>query len=252
MASAFHSKALKLLNLEGVPDSAAVEELQARGRELGIRFPASFIDWYGMRDGIELLKRHSNSDEPIAIGKLGERVYVTRTRDTLREEGVLPFMIESQSVCLWGLRLDGTDDPPVVVAVDPKYQWSQCSDHFSTFIASQLWDYHEVFGETDKILVQAQDVQLRADDLKFLREHFTERTTTHGWPGDHQYRFERETIRIVIWDAAGQADWWIAAPDEERLTQALDELLNCGGLKKSLWGNDARGERVLARFKGER
>lgn len=250
MTRAFHSEALKVLNLEPVPDSVAFEALRARERQLGIRLPASFVEWYGMQNGIELLRGHSNRDEPIPIEKLGERVYVMRARDALREEGVLPFMIENQSVCVWGLRLDGTDDPAVVVAVDPKYAWCTHSDHFSTFIATQIWDYHEVLGGSGNILVQAQD-KVRPDDLEFLRRRFRERVTTHGWPGDHQYRFEGERVRIVIWDSERETDWWIAADDEDSLVEVLKELSNCGGLRKALWSNDDLGERVLSRLNSE-
>ena len=86
MGPPFHTEALNLLKIQHVLDSTAVEALRARENQLGVSFPPSFVEWFGMRDGLELLKCHSNSDEPIPIEKLGERVYVTRTRDTLREE----------------------------------------------------------------------------------------------------------------------------------------------------------------------
>jgi len=40
------------------------------------------------------------------------------------------------------------------------------------------------------------------------------------------------------------------ARTEAGLEAVVGELLSCGGLRSSLWSNDERGERVLARKRG--
>src|SRR5262249_23315052 len=95
----------------------AMRSMRAQEVALGITFPSSFVEWFGLREGADLLRRHSNSDDPVEIEHLGEPVPGGwgKKRDFVRE-GLLPFMIENQGVCLWALRLDGGDDPGVVVA----------------------------------------------------------------------------------------------------------------------------------------
>jgi hypothetical protein len=164
-------------------------------------------------------------------------------------------MFENQAVSVWAVGLGGEDDPPVFVARDPDLEWRLCAETFSTFVGCQVWDHTEVFDPAEppaRILVQAQDVPLRGDDLAFLRRGFTAKATTHGWPGDNQYRFERGDVRILIWDGEHQADWWIAASEPAGLAAIATELWDCGGLRDSLWSNDARGTEVLKTLRASR
>jgi hypothetical protein len=112
----------------------------------------------------------------------------------------------------------------------------------------QVWDHTEIFDPAEppgRILVQAQDVPLRSDDLAFLRRSFGAWATAHGWPGDNQYRFERGDARILVWDGEDQPDWWITAATDGGLAAVVTELRRCGTLRTSLWSNDERGTKVL-------
>jgi hypothetical protein len=245
----FHGEALERLKVDYAPDPAALRALDTRAKGLGISLPASFVEWYGMRGGVELLRENSNCDEPLPIERLGDRFeWRWETAPESVAEGRLIFMFENQAVSVWALGLNGEDDPPVYVARDPDLEWRPCAETFSSFVASQVWDHTEIFDRNtplDRILVQAQDVPLCGDDLAFLERRFEARTPTHGWPGDHQYRFERGEARLLIWDSEDQADWWITAATSGGLAALVDELWNCGGLRTSLWSNDARGAEVL-------
>jgi len=255
MSSRFHQEALERLSVQYAADPAALRALNERAAELDIRLPAAFVEWYGMRDGVALLRSNSNCDDPIEIHRLGEQVpwRWPEKHDWVRE-GLLLFMVENQAVCVWAVRLDAGDDPPVVVARDPDLEWRPCAASFSTFIGCQVWDHVEIWAEAEPggrgLLLQAQDVPLRTDDLRFVRDHFEEKPATHGWPGENQYRFQRGDARLLIWDGEDQADWYITDKTEVGLASVTRELWDCGGLRTSLWSNEDRGERVLRKLRG--
>jgi hypothetical protein len=241
-----------MLALPYVPDSSALGTLKSREAELGVRLPPSFTEWFGMRNGVDLLRSHSNSDDPIAIEELGSPLCWrwTETRDCLRE-GLLPFMVENQGVCVWAISLDGSDDPAVIVARDPELDWRACARSFSDFIDCQIWDHTVVLRPTlsEGVLLTAQDHPLRAEDLAFLRHGFSERTSTAGWPGEHQYRFESREGCLLLWDNRDQADWFIASENDEDLFQLTKGLWHVGNLRSSLWSNDDRGTDILERLR---
>jgi hypothetical protein len=254
MACRFHEEPLQRLSVQYALDPAAMRALNKRAFALDIAFPASFFEWYTMRNGVALLRTNSNDDEPIEIDSLGTPFqWRWPEKRDLVDEGLLLFMVENQGVCVWALRLDRGDDPPVVVARDPDLQWRPCAASFSTFIGCQVWDHSELWVGTEpggrRILLQAQDAPLRPDDLHFLRECFQEKPTTHGWPGENQYRFEGDEARLLLWDGEDQADWFITATTEAGLVKVASDLWNCGSLRTVLWSNDERGERLLKKLR---
>jgi hypothetical protein len=94
-------------------------------------------------------------------------------------------------------------------------------------------------------------VPLKRRTLAFLRGRFSENTSSHGWPGDNQYRFERGDARLLIWDSESQADWWVSATTETSLASLVRELWGCAALPRSLYSNDPRGESVLQSIRSE-
>lgn len=244
MPSRFHEEALRELHLAYEPDAGAISELHHREAAVGVRFPAAFVEWFGMRSGIEILRKHSNGDEPLEIAELGAQAYLFKGDSVppLEHGRMLQFMVENQGVCTWGIPLDAGEDPPVFVAVEPGFEWRPHAASFSTFIACQVWDYEKVHSG---VLLAAQATELSPTDLGFLRHRFRERTTTHGWPTKNIFRFERDDARVIVWDGDGQADWWISAPSEESMTALAGELWTCADLSTSLYSVDERGERAL-------
>jgi hypothetical protein len=115
-------------------------------------------------------------------------------------------------------------------------------------VACQVWDHTEVLSPKDatRVVVGAQANPLEATDLAFLRSRFSENTTSHGWPGDSRYRFERGDSRLLIWTGEYKADWWVSAPTEATLVTLLRELRDCDSLQQSWWNSsDERGKRAL-------
>jgi hypothetical protein len=245
VAARFHEEALRELRLPYEADANAVDALHRRADAVGVQFPAAFVEWFGMRNARAILREHSNSDEPLEVAELGAEAYLFKggTVPTSTHGRMLQFMLENQGVCTWGIPLDAGDDPPVLVAVDPDFEWRAHVASFSAFIACQIWDYAKVYTG---VLLAAQSTELAPTDLAFLRHRFRQRTTTHGWPTRNTFRFERDDdARVIVCDGDGQADWWLSARSEETLTALARELSRCADLSTSLYGVDERGERAL-------
>jgi hypothetical protein len=98
---------------------------------------------------------------------------------------ILPFMIENQGVCIWGVRLDGGDDPPVVVEVDSGTppRWQLCAERFSDWLGSQVENFRVL--KSSRFVAQAP--ALYDSVVRLLRQHFEEGMQTHAWPGETNY-----------------------------------------------------------------
>ena len=149
--------------------------------------------------------------------------------DDFVRAGLLVVMHENQGVCTWAVKLDGTDDPPVVVEVDSidsaaspsEARWEPCADSFSTFMYCRAWDHGHCLAGIS-VTASANDRPLAPGDLSLLQSHFSEGPRTHGHPGVTNYRFFTRNSAILIWDGedhelrGGQADWWLMATSDEQ------------------------------------
>jgi hypothetical protein len=128
----------------------------------------------------------SNSDIPIPPHQLAQPLERWPGYDPFDEE-LLPFMIESQGVCVWAVRLDAGDDPPVVVEVDSGTppRWRRCADRFSCWLKCQVLD--RTLWQSSWFFAQA--APMSPEVLSRLRRCFEEGSQTYGWPGETNYRF---------------------------------------------------------------
>lgn len=242
----FHAKAFALLPSVPAVSAMHTDLLSAREAELGLRWPASIREWYSLEGAVELLRRHSNDDDPVPIERLGAPVapwYGETCRDFL-SKSLLLIMLENQGVCNWAVQLDGSPDPPVVVAVDtaPDELWLPATQSFSEFVYCQIWDHAHMSA-----CCAAQEPALALDDLAYLRSRFQQGPTTYGWPGSANYRFTTPWGRILIWYADHHgADWYLSASSDHDLAQLLRAIWQCGTLAKSLYGCGCEGEECLA------
>ncbi len=135
-------------------------------------------------------------------------------------------------MCVWGIHPDAEDDPPVVVEVDSGTppRWQRCADCFIDWLRCQVQDNDLLHSAP----FAAQALPLSAGVLSTLRQHFEEGLQTRAWPGATTYRFSNTNFRLLLWNADGQCDWWVAPRFVERMSAVLDEIEAIAGIGKSL------------------
>lgn len=238
----FHAKTLKLLGLAPVTSPSAVAELDAIERRIGRRLPLSVREWYSRDDACELLDRYSNGDPPLDPREFGiprEDTHGAGPHDLLASN-LIVFRYENQAVCVWAFELDGSEDPPVYVDVETQFRcWTKCTPTFSDHLHCWMWDYTLVL--TVDLLVAAVNPPLSQTALDFLRANFDVGPATFGWPGHTQFRFSREKQRVLVWAAEDQADWWLAADDQESLRQLVRTVSDWDQVGRSLYHRSDQG-----------
>jgi hypothetical protein len=193
----------------------AVLECEAR---LGLRLPASVREWFGPLNGHELLTRYSNQDRGIhprdfALVKHGPCLLVR-------------ILEENQGCCWWAFELDGSDDPPVHVGVEPSDPLIRHSPTFSEFVYLRMFDFGwwdspmGVLDLEERVLIETRE-PLRPASLEWLRRNFNCEPGSIGWPTPLTHRFKSSAGRIVIWADTDQADWVLAAPTPRRLAKLV-------------------------------
>lgn len=181
-----------------------------------------------------------------------DRVNVDRPDDAERlfptwPTSVLVISVENQGVCAWGVPI-GDREPPVLVGGDlfEGTHWSAGTTRYApnveSFVASRRWDHACLNGGP---LIQAQAAELDGESLDFLRGRFSECLPTKGWPGAAQHRFAGSGVRIMLWSAPGQCDWWISGTNTAALRAAVVEIMALSDLGSALWSNDDAGEELL-------
>ena len=249
----YHGDAVGLLAKAPPFSQSATDAIQERQRELGVSLPASVREWYSLEGAVAILRRFSNDDRPIPVSRLGEPFsdwYSGGRRDFV-SEGLLLFLCENQGVCNWAVKLNGGPDPAVLVEVDtaPDAVWLPCAKSFSVFVWCQIWDH----PQNGWLAVSAQEADLSPTDLGFLRSRLRKLPTTHGWPGESNYRFQNRCGRILIWDGEDRGvDWFVSARTASDLASLLGALWHCGGLARSLRAPGGDAARVLADLRGGR
>ena len=108
--------------------------------KFGRRLPASMAGWLSFEDAHELLKRHSNCDNAIALSDMID------DEDQL-SNGRLVFQIENQGVCRWAVALpladaaeaNTIDDSPVLMSDGDR--WVPCAASLDHYIAASAFDW---------------------------------------------------------------------------------------------------------------
>jgi hypothetical protein len=229
-----------------LPLGTAESGLLAVERRIARPLPATFREFYALENGPSLLDYYSNSDRPLRLAELAEPSKRWHGYDPLGEN-ILPFMIENQGVGAWGIRLDGGDDPQVVVEVDCSVPpvWQKCADRFTDWLESQV----ENFRLFENCWFRADGPELTDETLRLLRQHFEEGIQTYAWPGKTNYRFFNDRSNILLWSQDGMCSWWIAPMSTEHVAAALDEIAQITGIETDLCGIEDQHEDMLSAWR---
>jgi hypothetical protein len=257
----FHAATFARIGKQPRRSRRALELWKQRERQCGVAFPAAVREWYlaggpGLGRSIGCGR---TADQMVALRDLGRPLanwYAMGNADFVAA-GLLIVMHENQGVCTWAVKLDGSDDPPVVVEVDSSaraarlsaIRWQRCAASFSAFMYCRAWDHGHALARI-ALALSAQDVPLARRDLAFLRAHFTEGPRTFGHPGVANHRFFTDDSAILIWSGEDQCDWHLMASSDDALLRLLGRVARCGTLTDTLYAlGDPRSERVLARWR---
>lgn len=240
--SSFHDATFELLGTRPRISTAALGELDATERSLGVRLPPAVREWYSYEGALAILAIHSNDDPPIPVAEFA--------LDESTDGRLIPIRWENQGVCTWAILLDGSDDPPVLVDVDSEgTEWRPQAPRFSTYVYACVWDYQVVLRRPG--LVAAQNGPISPQALRALASLFDEQPRTSGWPGDAQYRFAGRRHGVLIRSSEGQADWFVGADDGPSLEAALRLVWDLDGVGRSSYDCSEIGREVLARLRTE-
>lgn len=241
----YHQKTFDLLNQQPQFSQKSLSELESVSRGKGIIIPASILEWYSLENAIEILSQNSNDDHFIKIEDFGKDT----ENEGLLAEGLLLFMIENQAVCQWAIKLDNSDDPPVLAKDVDSKTWEFCAEKFSTFVWTLIFDWNRVCQKNSCLLL-AQADPITEKDLFQLQESLEEEYRTYCFPGKVSYRFSLGDKRILIWSNSDQADWNLSADSPESLFELAHIVWNISNLKSTLYHIDEQniGHKILEKL----
>lgn len=224
--------------------SPLISELEQR---LGGRLPRSVRALLAHDGLIEALARTYDAQPMLNAGA----ELVTPDEMPGVQGNVLRLMIENQRVCVWGVPLDAGDDPPVLVGGDLEGRNTPMvySDSVGVFAYSWAWD-QTTFGQP--LVFQAQAIELDSETESFLTSTLVREPTTWGWPCPRNLRLSGDdSVRITLWNCAGQCDWIVSGSDVAAIERWIRRLLPFSDLASSLWSYDDESVALLRRVRAE-
>jgi len=152
----YHQATLDLLQASPLVSPTAVEALNHLNGQLTMPLPTSVREWYSLQQATAWLAEYSNDDDPIPVEQLsavessGEGRPVDQQARAQPE--LIPILHENQDVWTWALQLNGTEDPPVVVALqqpspEAHWHWEPYAVTFSCFVYTRVWDHQASFPD---------------------------------------------------------------------------------------------------------
>jgi hypothetical protein len=250
----YHQATCDLLGLAPTVDLSERAAIAERERQLGVRFPASLVEWYSLRGALGILAG-ATGDRALGVAELGESPDGWGGGpDRLLQQGLLILRVEHEGACHWALRLDDGANPRVLVEVGSPPDapiWRLHAASFSDYVYTLAWDR---LAFVLPYCLAAQDVPLDRRDLELLEREFTPRQRTWAWPGHTNYRFGRDDQRVVVWDGDGQADWSLLAGSADGLAALGRTLWDCGELASTLYApaGEAASEEILKALQAAR
>ncbi|GAA4933392.1 SMI1/KNR4 family protein [Streptomyces coeruleoprunus] len=275
---AYLAAALALVSASAQHSGAAVERLKAFETEHGRALPAAVREWYSLAEARTILEPSDNGDHVYAVDELGGSAtyYWPGDDDEWPEDldeqeerhfdpvamGLLPFLEENQGVYCLAVRLDGSDDPPVVLSWDGVQPdtWQPHASRFSEWVHTRVWDLPLLRGSGT---LKGGLKEVTAADLEVLARRLRERpstTTDSPSPGPAQVwrRFAGtdagDDQRVLLLSPHTDGGTWTvyfwAASDDllVDLVTAVRSVLTLHGDLTPAHGPDDVAERALERL----
>ena len=203
----YHAATLALIDEELAFSAAAQKTLDQLERLHGITLPASVREWYSLDNAVAILAKYSNRDAPVQLTDLGGmqsyhdlQVRISGEFDIVAT-GYLPVLVENQAVCTWALDLTTeAEDPPVVLAdynVTPTTMWIPCTDTFSRFVYTRVWDAMGTFF-TRFLQTSIATMPVTSNMLDCLEQQLTRGTTNMFMPEVQAHRFGRSSQGMLL------------------------------------------------------
>jgi hypothetical protein len=227
----YHQATFDLIEREPAFDVAAIAALDQCETAYGFSFPASVREWYSLKGSIEILREYGNQDNPLTLDEMQELANDRQSFHGWRDYlglNVLPIMDENQSVALWAVHLDSSEDPPVLV-LDDDEEWKPWARSFSEFVTGWVWHY--LYKLQDCALL-AYDQPLSPEDRAFLMSTFD---AVRYDPQSPIYHFLHREGHLHIWARDEENSfWWLQAPSKEALLELTKLVWHCGNLAETL------------------
>jgi hypothetical protein len=216
-----NATARELFRTDRLARDKPVAEVRALERRLGVKLPASVREWVGYFGDLGFL---SGQDHARGLDEWEVR------------DGHLLMMWENQNCAEWGVRPDGSDDPPVFWALprglrEGRPNWSPVADRFSTFTWSRAWSQARVFDARYNWLSMSGRFGPR--EAAYLRARYREGPTVSDWPCGVHHHFTNE--RAYLWTIGEQ--WMAGARNNSVLLAFTREVwwLVGGGFESASW-----------------
>ncbi len=214
----YHQTTFNILDKAPQFDEGASRKIKQCEQIFGFSFPPSFREWYSQSQVDKILKEFSNDDSPLTLEELLNTYTNWHSYShfslNLASQRMLPFLWENQAVFLCVIKLDVSDDPPVLLW-DDDHKWKPINQHFSSFISHWVWNFL-YFRQYFNTVLRADESNLSETDIRFLRSNFKE--IAQKSPNSVVFHFHKDDKHIHIWkENEIVSHWWLRAASKQSL-----------------------------------
>lgn len=240
-----HERALELLGRPLPVSADATRTLDRLEREHGFNYPAAMRAWYELSHAAELLAVAGHHAH-LALPDLWPGVDDKWCDGVCRDDGVVWLVFGGQSTWRWGVRLDGSDDPEVVVQFEDDPATERVVERFSDFVVARLFDirlwkwWYELRGDP----MEEADYAVLS---RLARRHPTSRRPDPELAPVVHHRFAFPSGRLTVTPLERDTFWELTAPEKEDVVALADELKGAAGLRCTFRAFELR-ERIVERL----